>query len=122
MASSRNSTGYTGVRGRPWGMFTAEIRAAGLRQPLGTFLSAEEAARAYDAAAWVLGRQHHTLNFKEVKRLEEAVFLAEPGPDQLVTADQRRRHRQTHRQIRIAQEDESAMAAYRLAHPEHFIA
>ena len=110
MASSRNSTGYTGVRERPSGMFTAEIRAAGLRQPLGTFLSAEEAARAYDASAWVLGRPRRTLNFHTVETLEIAVFLAEPSPEKLVTADQRRRHRQTQRRIRIAQEDESAMA------------
>ena len=92
MASSRNSTGYTGVRERPSGLFTAEIHAAGLRQNLGMFLSAEEAARAYNAAVWVLGRPHRTLNFQNVQSLEVAVFLAEPGPDRLVTADQRRRH------------------------------
>ena len=81
MASSRNSTGYTGICERPSGFFTAEIHAAGIRQDLGTFLSTEEAARAYDAAAWVLGRPHHTLNFQNVQSLELAVFLAEPGPD-----------------------------------------
>ena len=117
MAPSRNSTGYTGIRERPSGLFTAEIRAIGVRQNLGTFLSTEEAVRAYDAAAWVLGRPHHTLNFQDVHSLELAVFLAEPGPDRLVTADQRRRHLQTQHRIRIAQEDERAMAAYRLAHP-----
>ena len=122
MSSSRNSAGYTGIRQRPSGLFTAEIRAADIRQNLGTFLTAEEAARAYDAAAWVLGRPRRTLNFPMVESLELAVFLAEPGPDRLVTADQRRRHLQTQRRIRIAQEDERAMAAYRLAHPEHFIA
>ena len=94
MSSSRNSTGYTGVRFRPSSrLYEAKIRAAGLRQPLGSFLSAEEDARAYDAAAWVLGRPHRTLNFQNVQSLEVAVFLAEPGHDQLVTADQRRYHR-----------------------------
>ena len=122
MAPNRNAAGYTGVRPRRSGMFSAEIRAAGVRQYLGTFPSTYEAARAYDAAAWVLGRPHRTLNFHNVQSLEVAVFLAEPGPDRLVTADQRRRHRQTQRRIRIAQEDERAMAAYRLAHPEHVIA
>ena len=103
-------------------MFTAEIRAAGLRQNLGTFLSAEEAGRAYDAVAWVLRRPHRTLNFQTIETLEVAVFLAKTGPDRLVTADQRRRHRQTQRRIRNAQEDERAMAAFRRDFPQHFIA
>ena len=122
MAPRRNSAGYTGIRQRPSGMFTAEIRAAGARQNLGTFLTAEEAARAYDAAAWVLGRPRRTLNFPKVENLELAVFLAEPGPDRLVTADQRRIYQQAQRRLRIAQQDEQDMAAYRLAHPEHYIA
>ena len=46
MAPNRNAAGYTGVRPRPSGMFSAEIRAAGVRQYLGTFPSAYEAARA----------------------------------------------------------------------------
>ena len=102
MAPSRNSTGYTGIRERQSGLFTTEIHAASIRQNLGTFFSAEEATQAYDAAAWVLGLPHHTLNFQDVDSLELAVFLAEPGPDRLVTADQRRRHLQTQRRIRIA--------------------
>ena len=121
MAPNGNAAGYTGVRPRPSGMFSAEIRAAGIRQYLGTFLSAYEAARAYDAAAWVLGRPRHALNFEEVRSLEEALSFTDPPADRLVTDKERRRHQHIQRRIRIAEEDERAMEAWCLAFPEDVI-
>ena len=100
---------FRGVRERRSGAFSSEIWFREKRLILGTFDTAEEAARVYDAAAWRLRRPCREMNFPDGSS-QRGQDLA-PLP-RLFTDEDRRIHRRRQRRLAIVEMDVEAMVVW----------
>ncbi|XP_020196679.1 uncharacterized protein [Aegilops tauschii subsp. strangulata] len=96
----RSSSGYRGVGLRPSCVYYAEINYGDTSSRLGTFDTAHEATRVYDAAAWRLGRPRSQMNFSDVRTCEQAKDLA--PPPRLISDEDRHLQRRRERRLLVA--------------------
>ena len=106
---------------RPSGRYAAEISFKRRREWLGTFSTADHAARVYAAAAWRVGRPKSDLNFPEVETLQEAEWLEREARAASTREEEMRRqqHLRPMEQLVIGpnESDEVAMDRIRREHP-----
>ncbi|XP_020171963.3 ethylene-responsive transcription factor ERF084-like [Aegilops tauschii subsp. strangulata] len=75
----KGKSGFFGMRAKPSGNFRLEVSDVGQRWWLGTYPTADEAARAYDMAVWRAGRPKTDLNFLEAESQAVVEWLVPQG-------------------------------------------
>ncbi|KAG0499665.1 hypothetical protein HPP92_003940 [Vanilla planifolia] len=88
MSEAEQSTArYKGVRRRKWGKWVSEVRLPNSRERiwLGSYDTAEQAARAFDAASFILRGSRASLNFPD-RVPDAAISGAASTPQQIQAA------------------------------------
>ncbi|KAI3937220.1 hypothetical protein MKW98_009676 [Papaver atlanticum] len=86
-------SGYKGVRMRKWGKWVSEIRVPKSRDRiwLGSYETAEKAAKAYDAAVFAMRggsvREHYNLNFPQNRSALETLLSSYASSSSIAVSD-----------------------------------
>ncbi|XP_020194838.1 ethylene-responsive transcription factor 2-like [Aegilops tauschii subsp. strangulata] len=111
----KGKSGFFGVRAKPSGKSGVGFSDAGWLWWLGTYPTADDAARAYDMAVWHAGRPKTDLNFPEIESLEVAEWLVPQG----IRMEKMPAKKRPAVVVTSGESDEAAMVRFAREHPQY---